>query len=528
MKKWAPLVVLGLAQFLMVLDQAVMNVSISQLVEDFDTSVSAIQGVITMYSLVMAMLMITGGKLGDILGRRRTFAIGMAIYGTGSALTAVSWSVATLALGWSVLEGVGAALVLPALVALIAGNYRDRDRVTAYAVIGGVAGAGIAVGPIVGGWATTELSWRVVFVGEVVIVLVVLAAIRLIDDIPADRRPALDWVGSVISALGLGMIVFGFLQANAWGWLEPKNSPIEPFGYSLTPFMVVGGLAMLWLFSWWERRRSDRGMDPLFKLDLLQIPALRAGLSTFGAQNLILMGVFFTIPLYLQLVVGLDALETGLRMLPISVAMFVTSSCGGLLSSRWAPRSVVRVGLVFVLVAILVLVGTVEPDLAGLPFALAMALLGVGMGLLASQLGNVVQSSVGDADRGEAGGLQWTSTQLGSALGVAIIGSVVLTGLTNGFASAVAADERVPDEVAVEIVSAVEGGIDFVAVDTVAEALDGAGLTDDVAGFVIESYEDAQLRALRAGLIGGAFLAVLALFATANLPRAVATDGTRT
>ena len=528
MKKWRPLVVLGLAQFLMVLDQAVMNVSISQLVVDFDTSVSAIQGVITMYSLVMAMLMITGGKIGDILGRRRTFAIGMVIYGTGSALTAVSWSVATLALGWSVLEGVGAALVLPALVALIAGNYRGRDRVTAYAVIGGVAGAGIAVGPIVGGWATTELSWRVVFVGEVVIVLVVLAAIRLIDDIPADRRPTLDWVGSVIAALGLGMIVFGFLQANTWGWLEPRNSPIEPLGFSLTPFLVVGGLGVLWLFGWWEHRRRDEGRDQLFNLELLQVPTLRAGLSTFGAQNLILMGVFFTIPLYLQLVVGLDALDTGLRMLPISVAMFVTSSCGGFLSSRWPARSVVRVGLVFVLVAILVLVGTIEPDLAGLTFALAMALLGVGMGLLASQLGNVVQSSVGDADRGEAGGLQWTSTQLGSALGVAIIGSVVLTGLTNGFANAVVADERVPDGVAVEIVSAVEGGIDFVAADTLAVALDEAGVADDVTGFVVESYEDAQLRALRAGLIGGAFLAVLALFATANLPRVVATDDTRT
>ena len=527
MKKWGPLVVLGLAQFLMVLDQAVMNVSISQLVADFDTSVSAIQSVITMYSLVMAMLMITGGKLGDILGRRRTFAIGMAIYGTGSALTAASWSVATLALGWSVLEGIGAALVLPALVALVAGNYRGRDRVTAYAVIGGVAGAGIAVGPIVGGWATTELSWRVVFVGEVVIVLVVLAAMRLIDDIPADRRPSLDWVGSVIVAVGLGMIVFGFLQASTWGWLEPKDSPVEPLGFSLTPFLVVAGLGVLWLFGWWERRRSDHGRDRLFKVELLQVPTLRSGLSTFGAQNLILMGVFFTIPLYLQLVVGLDALETGLRMLPISVAMFVTSSCGGLLASRWPARGIVRVGLAFVLVAILVLVGTIEPELRGWAFASAMALLGVGMGLLASQLGNVVQSSVGDADRGEAGGLQWTSTQLGSALGVAIIGSVVLTGLTNGFSDAVAADERVPAGVAAEIVSTVEGGVDFVAADTVTAGLTEAGVADDVVVVIVESYEEAQLGALKAGLLGGALLAVLALFATTNLPTTVPTGDER-
>ena len=522
MKKWVPLAVLGLAQFLMVLDQAVMNVSISQLVADFDTSVSAIQAVITMYSLVMAMLMVTGGKLGDILGRRRTFAIGMAIYGVGSALTAASWSVATLALGWSLLEGVGAALVLPALVALVAGNYRGRDRVTAYAVIGGIAGVGIAVGPIVGGWATTNLSWRVVFVAEVVIVLVVLATVALIHDVAADRRPRLDVVGSVLSALGLGMIVFGFLQANTWGWLVPKDSPVEPLGFSLTPFMVVAGLVVLWLFRWWEQRRAERGDDPLFKLELLRIPPLRSGLASFGAQNLILMGVFFAIPLYLQLVVGLDALETGIRMLPISIAMFLTSVFGGALASRWPVRGIVRVGLVFVLVGIVVLVGTIDPQLDGTKFAAAMALLGVGMGLLASQLGNAVQSSVGDEDRSEAGGLQWTSTQLGSALGVAIIGSVVLTGLNNGFVDALLAEEQLTDDITTELTMAVEDGIDFVASSDVRVALEVAGLDQATTDIVVGSYEDAQLRALKAGLLGAAALAVLGLFATANLPSALA------
>ena len=162
-KKWAPLVILAAAQFVMVLDQAVMNVSISQLVDDFDTSVTAIQAVITLYSLVMAMFMLTGGKIGDIFGRRRAFVIGLCIYGVGSGITAVAPTVGVLAFGWSMLEGLGAALVLPALAALISGNYEGKDRAVAYSVIGGVAGAGIAVGPIVGGWATTELSWRVVF-----------------------------------------------------------------------------------------------------------------------------------------------------------------------------------------------------------------------------------------------------------------------------------------------------------------------------------------------------------------------------
>ncbi len=173
----------------MVLDQAVMNVSISQLVEDFDTTVTTIQGVITLYSLVMAMFMLAGGKIGDIIGRRRAFVVGLVIYGIGSGLTAVAPSVLVLTLGWSVLEGLGAALVLPALAALIAGNFEGRERITAYAIIGGVAGAGIAVGPILGGWATTELSWRVVFAGEVILVLVILALSRYVLDALREGRP---------------------------------------------------------------------------------------------------------------------------------------------------------------------------------------------------------------------------------------------------------------------------------------------------------------------------------------------------
>ena len=183
-KGGAALVALATAQFLMVLDQSVMNVSISQLVKDFDTTVTTIQAVITLYCLMMAMLILTGAKIGDIIGRRRAFVIGLIIYACGSALTAVSQTVAVLALGWSVLEGIGAGLVFPALAALIAGNFEGTQRKAAYAVIGGVAGAGIAVGPIVGGWATTELSWRIVFVGEVFIAAFILFMTRKVKDAP--------------------------------------------------------------------------------------------------------------------------------------------------------------------------------------------------------------------------------------------------------------------------------------------------------------------------------------------------------
>ena len=439
MGKWSVLIVLSAAQFLMVLDQSVMNVSISQLVADFDTSVTTIQGVITLYSLVMAALMITGGKLGDLWGRRRVFAIGLAIYGVGSALTAASWSVPTLTLGWSVLEGIGAAMVLPALVALTAANYSGRARATAYGVLGGVAGAGIAVGPILGGWLTTNASWRVVFVGEVVLVIAILLAVRLLREPESDDRPAgLDWVGSVLSALGLGLIVFGVLQASNWGWLEPRNSPVEPFGFSLAPFVIAAGGGLLVAFRAWERRREATGQPPLVNFRLFRIPVLRSGLAMFCAQNLILMGIFFTIPLYLQVVQGFDAFETGLRMLPVSIAMLITAGVGARLSARWAPRAIVRAGLAFVLVAVIMLLSTIDPQIDDTSFAVAMAVLGVGFGLIASQLGNVVQSEVGDRDRSEAGGLQYTSQQLGAALGTALIGAVLITGLINSFGENVA------------------------------------------------------------------------------------------
>jgi EmrB/QacA subfamily drug resistance transporter len=518
-KRWGALAVLATAQFVMVLDQAVMNVAINQLVDDFDTTVTTIQGVITLYSLVMAMFMMTGGKIGDLFGRRRTFVVGLVIYGLGSGLTAVSPTVGVLALGWSVLEGIGAALVLPALAALIAGNFADRNRVVAYAVIGGVAGAGIAVGPIVGGWATTELSWRVVFVGEVILVLAMLATIRLVHESPlAGRRPQLDVVGAALSAIGLGAIVFGVLQASTWGWISPKSSPVEPFGFALTPFVVGLGALVLWAFVRWQHRRVDGGSDPLVHLELFGIGQLRSGLQTFLAQNLILMGVFFTIPLYLQLVLGLDALDTGIRMLPVSVAMFVTSIAGSRLALRYSARSLIRVGLVLVGLAIVGLLSTIEPDLDGTAFGVAMALLGTGMGLMASQLGNVVQSSVDASGRSEAGGLQYTAQQLGSAIGVALIGAIVLTGLVSNFVTRIEDDPRVPAEVAEAAGVAASGEVNFVPVDQVRSLSDAAGLSPAVTDAVVDDYGQAQLVALKAGLLASLAIAVGALFFTRGLP----------
>jgi MFS family permease len=506
MKKWWPLVALATAQFVMVLDQSVMNVSISTLVDDFDTTVTTIQAVITLYCLTMAMFMLTGGKIGDIIGRRKAFVIGLVIYACGSAITAVAPTVAVLTLGWSILEGLGAALVMPALVALISGNYDGKDRNVAYAVIGGVAGAGIAIGPILGGWATTELSWRIVFVGEVVLVLAILAMSRLIHDAARPSpTPRLDVVGTILSASGLGLIVLGVLQSSTWGWVKPIDSPVEPLGFSLTLFVIAFGGVLLWAFVSWQRRREAAGRDPLVHLSLLRIPPLRAGLYGLLSQNLILMGIFFTVPLYLQLVLGLDALETGIKMLPVSITMFIASALGARMASRYSVRAIVRSGLWITLAAIIVLLGTVQPTLIDAAFALSMAFLGVGMGFLASQLGKVVQASVDVSGRGEAGGLQFTGQQLGSSLGVALIGAVVLSGLTSNFVTNIAESPEISQQVSTQVSTSVQDGIDFVSSDQIAAAATEAGL------------DEAQT-ALKAGLLGAALLALISLPFTRDLP----------
>ena len=519
MKQWLPLAALALAQFVMVLDQAVMNVSITQLVEDFDTTVTTIQSVITLYTLVMAMFMLTGGKIGDIIGRKRTFIIGLVIYATGSALTAIAPTVAVLGFGWSVLEGLGAALVLPALAALIAGNFEGKARITAYAIIGGVAGAGIAVGPIVGGWATTVLTWRIVFVGEVILVVAVLLLSRYVIDVAREgRKPQLDIVGSVLSALGLGAIVFGILQSSTWGLIQPKDSPVEPLGFSLSIFLIFGGALLLFAFVRWSRYRESMGRDPLVHLDLLRISTLRAGLGSLLAQNLIMMGIFFAVPLYLQLVLGMDALDTGIRMLPASITMLIASAAGSRLSDRYSVRAIIRGGLATTAVAVIVLIGAIEPQLQSGAFAASMALLGIGMGLLASQLGNVVQSSVDASGRSEAGGLQYTAQQLGSSLGVALIGAVVIVGLTGNFLTAVNEDERISDGVAQQVTVAVDGTIDFVSTDDVATVLAESDIDAAESEAIVDSYGAAQLQALKAGLLVAAMVALAALLFTGQLP----------
>jgi EmrB/QacA subfamily drug resistance transporter len=524
-RRWLPLTILAAAQFVMVLDSSVMNVSISQIVADLDTTVTGVQTAITAYTLVMAAFMLVGAKLGDIWGRDRAFGVGLAVYGLGSLTTALSPNLGVLLVGWSLVEGLGAVLVIPAIAALTAANYQGKERAFAYGIIGGVAGAAIAVGPVIGGWVTTNFTWRLVFVGEVVVVIGILLVRKRMQPAPRpEHPPKLDVVGAAFSAVGLGLIVFGILQSSSWGWLQPLDAPtiggneITPLGFSLVPFLIVGGVFLLWFFGLWEERRERLGQDTLLERALLRIESLRAGLATLMSQQLVLMGTFFVLPVYLQVVLGLDAFETGKRLLPMSVTMLIAALLGPKLSARIAPRLVVQIGLAAIVVAALVLVGAIDVELNETSFKLSLALFGVGAGLMMSQLGNVIMSSAPPEKTNEAGGLQGTAQNLGASLGTALIGSVLLGGLLTGFTTRIADNPALPEPVRTQIQAATQQGIEIVTTEQAHDVAIEAGLSPAEADAVTDDYADAQLEALKKAMLGVALLALLAFVFTRRLP----------
>jgi MFS family permease len=518
------IVMLGTAQFIMVLDTTVMNVSISQVVKDLDTSVTGLQLAITAYTLVMAAFMLTGAKLGDIWGRRRAFAIGLGVYGTGSLITALSPNVTVLLIGWSGIEGLGAVLVIPAIAALTAGNYEGRERALAFALLGGIAGAGAAAGPLIGGFVTTALSWRVVFAAEAVTVAGLLLLVRKIRDQPHEAGVKMDLVGSGLSALGMALTVFGILKISSWGFLRPTGAltvggtEITPFGLSVVPFLILAGLVVLGVFTRWELRVEGKGRTPLLRADLLRIPQMRAGLSTVLSQYLILAGTFFVLPLYLQLVLGKDAFQTGLKILPISVAMMIAAILGPRLATRMSPRRVVQIGMGFLLVSILGLMASISPSLASVAFAVSLAGFGAGIGLAISQLGNVVMSSVPESRSSEAGGAQGVAQNLGQSLGTALIGAVLLTGLTTGFHDRVQSDPAIPQRVQEQLVSGTEEGIQMVSKSQAEAAVKEARLPPAQADAAVADYSDAQIQALKQALFVASSFVLVGLWFARNLP----------
>ncbi|HEY9293535.1 MAG TPA: MFS transporter [Microlunatus sp.] len=512
------LLTLASGQFLMTLDSSVMNVSIAQVAKDVGTTVTGVQTAITLYTLVMATLMITGGKIGSMIGRRRAFAIGCVIYGCGSLTTALAPNLGILIIGWSFLEGVGAALIMPAIVALVAANFRAPERPRAYGLVASAGAIAVAVGPLIGGAVTTYLTWRLVFAGEVVIVLAILLLARRIHDTPG--HPArLDLVGAVLSAAGLGMAVFGVLRSGVWGWVLAKPSAPSLFGLSPTLLLVIAGLVVLRIFFWWEVRMEARGREPLVSMAMLRNARLVGGLTLFGFQFLLQAGLFFTLPLFLSIALGLSAVETGVRLLPLSVTLLLAAVGIPKLRPHASPRRVVAAGLAALLAGIIALVLLLEVGADASIVTVPLLLAGLGVGALASQLGAVTVSAVPDEQSAEVGGLQNTASNLGASLGTALAGSVLIAALTTSFIEGIQQNPAVPESVSQNAAVQLADGVPFVSDRDLEAALEKAGATPQQTAAIVDANEAARIDALRMSLAVLAVIAAVALFASRLIPR---------
>jgi MFS family permease len=512
------LLTLCAGQFLMMLDSSVMNVSMATVAKDLGTTVTGIQTAITLYTLVMASFMITGGKIGQIVGRKRAFAIGCVIYGCGSFTTAISPNLGVLLLGWSCLEGLGAALILPAIVALIASNFGRAERPRAYGLVASAAAIAIAVGPIVGGLFTTYLSWRYVFAGEVLIVVAVLFLARRMDEGTRKTGVRLDLVGTALSALGLGLIVFGILRAGTWGFVKPKPGAPEWLGLSPTIWLMLGGGVVIWLFLEWENRVVARGGEPLIDLARIRNPVLRGGLTSFFFQFFLQGGLFFAVPLFLSVALGLSAIETGVRLLPLSVTLILAAAGIPKFFPNASPRRVVRLGFVALFAGLMVMVGGLDagagPEIVTWPMLLA----GLGVGSLASQLGSVTVSSVSDEHSDEVGGLQNTITNLGISVGTAVTGAIVIGALTTSFLTGVQQNSAVPASVKSEATTKLAGGVPFVSTAELESGLKKAHVPPQAADAIVEQNETARLDGLRSALSLLAIVALIALPLSRRIP----------
>ena len=512
------LLTLAAAQFLMALDSSVMNVSIATVAEDLDTTITGIQSAIVLYTLVMAMLMVTGGKIGSIIGRKRAFTIGLVIYCSGSLTTALAPNLGVLLFGWSLLEGIGAALIMPAIVALVAGNFPPEGRPRAYGLVGAAGAIAIAVGPLIGGLATTYASWRWVFAGEVVVGAGIFLFSRRMADSPVTKREHLDLLGSLLWALGMGLAIFGVLFSSDWGWILPAEGGPSILGMSPVIWLLLGGLVAIRLFMQHVRRLDAAGGEPLVTPTIFANRQMTGGLVMFFFQFVVMMGVFFVIPLYLSVALGLSAIDTGLKITPLSVMMLVAAAGIPKFFPAASPRRVVESGMVAAVAGIVVLFSAMDVNASAAIVTVPLMLIGVGMGALASQLGAVTVSAVPDEQSPEVGGLQNTASQFGASLGTALAGAILIGSLTASFLSGIEQNPDVPKGVSDQATVELSAGVPFVSDAQLETALQDAGVDEQTTQAVLDVNEQARVDGLRSALALLALIGVIGLFFTKRIP----------
>jgi MFS family permease len=412
------LIPLALAQFIGSFAGSNMNVMITQISHDLNTTVQGVQVAITLFLLVMAALMIPGGKLTDRWGRKRCFTLGLSIYAVGALLSAVSPNLGVLILGNSILEGVGTALLIPPVYILTTMLFDDfRSRAQAFGVISGMGGIGAAAGPLIGGLITTAISWRVAFVFQAVVVAIIVYLSRSIKDpVPPDPTRPFDTIGAVLSAVGLVVLVTGILAADQ--------------NIAITVVLLVVGSLILGGFFLWIRARERAGKEPLLSTSLFRSRTSNLGLVTQNVQWLMLMGTSFVVSAYLQVIRGYNAIQTGVIFTAATLGILASSLVAGRLAKRFQQRALIVTGFVTTIAGVGFLLAIVKHSPSAWAFAPGLLLIGLGLGVMLTPSVNIVQSAFPEERQGEISGLSRSISNLGSSLGTAIAGTILVSGLT--------------------------------------------------------------------------------------------------
>jgi MFS family permease len=452
MKKYSVAIVVSMAMFILALDTTMMNVAITALTQDMNTEIQNIQFAIAFYALVMGSFMLLGAKLASMFGTKRIFIIGVILYGIGTLTAALSVNVVMLTLGWSVIEGIGAALMVPSMVTFLMAGYQGKERMVAFAIFSAVTVGAAAVGPLVGGAFTTYASWRWAFGMEFFIVVAVLIFSRVLVGQRSPERPKLDLVGVLLSALGFGSIVFGIINTVTYGWWEAKTPlvigglEIAPFGLSIAAVLVISGGIFLLVFLLWERRQERKGNEPLIPMSLIKNRPYMAGGMVALVLQLGIGAILFSIPFFLQSALFKTAIETGVAVMPVTFAMLVMM----ILTPRFAARVPVKYlamgGIVACAVGAIVLARSFSIHMAVTALIPGFVLFGLGLGLALGQLQNLSLSTAKPGETEVGAGLFNTFRNLGTSLGTAIVGTLMITFFLSGLILGIDGSSILPQE----------------------------------------------------------------------------------
>jgi EmrB/QacA subfamily drug resistance transporter len=522
LRKWLPLIVLSSALMIIIIDTTVLNVSIRNMLDDLNTNVQGIQWVISAYSLTLAALTVTGGRLGDLFGRKKMFRIGAVLFALGSLVTSLAPTIAWVIIGNAIIEGIGAALMMPATASLLVNNYRGKDRALAFAIWGSVAASAAAIGPILGGWLTTNYSWRWAFRINLVVVALLLIGSRFIKEArERAEKQELDFIGILLSSIGLTSIVYGLIESSTYGWVMAKSPfalwghSASPFGLSISIITIVAGLAIMALFGWYEYRHEQRGHTPLVSLGLFRNRQFTAGSVTTALLAVGQTGLIFAIPIFYQSVLQLDAFHTGLGLVPMSLAIMIGAPSALKLTKRLLPKQVIQLGFVISIIGVAYLFLTLSPTSTPWTLAPGLFIYGLGMGFGFSQLGNLTLSAVSVEQSGEASGVNNTIRQIGASFGSAIIGAALIATLTSSIVSKIETSPVIPDAARPAIlqqVKAAGSNIEFVSPPQNQQV--PAEIAEEITTLTHESTVEGNKVAL---LFTGGF-AVLALAFSSLLP----------